>query len=78
MACRHPYGIDFRKTGSDRPDFLKVQSRQLYISCSIAETQARIARHHEQLTELEQVEVSFPVSTGNGVSRIKGLGWANG
>ena len=29
------------------------------------------------LTELEQVEVSFPVFTGSGVSRIKGLGWAN-
>jgi len=32
----------------------------------------------EDLTELEQVEVSFPVSTGSGASRIKGLGWANG
>jgi DNA polymerase III sliding clamp (beta) subunit (PCNA family) len=30
------------------------------------------------LTELEQLEVGFPVSTGSGVSRIKSLGWANG
>jgi hypothetical protein len=30
------------------------------------------------LTELEQLAVGFPVSTGSGLSQIKGLGWAKG
>jgi hypothetical protein len=30
------------------------------------------------LTQLEQLTASFRVSTGSGLSRIKGLGWAEG
>ena len=32
----------------------------------------------DQLTQLEQLTASFRVSTGSGLSRIKGLGWAEG
>jgi two-component system chemotaxis sensor kinase CheA len=31
-----------------------------------------------KLTQLEQLTASFRVSTGSGLSRIKGLGWAEG
>jgi len=31
-----------------------------------------------QLAQLEQLTASFRVSTGSGLSRIKGLGWAEG
>jgi hypothetical protein len=31
-----------------------------------------------RLTQLEQLTASFRVSTGSGLSRIKGLGWAEG
>jgi hypothetical protein len=30
------------------------------------------------LAQLEQLTASFRVSTGSGLSRIKGLGWAEG
>jgi len=33
---------------------------------------------HRGLTELERLAVGFGVSTGSGLSRIKGLGWAKG
>jgi hypothetical protein len=32
----------------------------------------------EPLAQLEQLTASFRVSTGSGLSRIKGLGWAEG
>ena len=32
----------------------------------------------EELAQLEQLTASFRVSTGSGLSRIKGLGWAEG
>jgi hypothetical protein len=33
---------------------------------------------HTYLAQLEQLTASFRVSTGSGLSRIKGLGWAEG
>jgi hypothetical protein len=35
-------------------------------------------RSPAELTELEQLAVGFRVSTGSGLSRIKGLAWAKG
>jgi hypothetical protein len=39
---------------------------------------AAMAHKPSALTQLEQLTASFRVSTGSGLSRIKGLGWAEG
>ena len=48
----------------------------------IADVERRDAAHTRKgrngLTQLEQLTASFRVSTGSGLSRIKGLGWAEG
>jgi hypothetical protein len=37
-----------------------------------------VTPYRVKLAQLEQLTASFRVSTGSGLSRIKGLGWAEG
>jgi len=67
------------ETAEQRRTVTRIHSSGIYFGL-LREGRSRTAKPDgkEELAQLEQLTASFRVSTGSGLSRIKGLGWAEG